>query len=219
MNKIEGIIFDLDGVIVDTAVYHYRAWKKLADEMGFPFTEDDNERLKGVSRMESLRILLEIGKKDLSEEEKKKLAEKKNKIYVESISGMGKEEILPGVMSFIQELKKEEIPFSLGSASKNAPLILKNIELYDSFDAIVDGNDVAKAKPDPQVFLLGAEKLQVDPEACIVFEDAQSGIEAAKAAGMFAVAVGEKAKLDGADYYINTMENLTLSDLKKAAAH
>ncbi|WP_147802146.1 beta-phosphoglucomutase [Alkalicoccus halolimnae] len=219
MNKIEGIIFDLDGVIVDTAVYHFRAWKKLADEMGFSFTEDDNERLKGVSRMESLRILLEIGNKEVSEEEKKMLAEKKNKIYVESISGMGKEEILPGVMNFIQELKEEKIPFSLGSASKNAPLILKNIGLYHSFDAVVDGNDVAKAKPAPQVFLLGAEKLQVNPEGCIVFEDAQSGIEAAKAAGMFAVAVGEQAKLKGADYYITSMEHLTLADLKKAAVH
>ncbi|MCE7793217.1 beta-phosphoglucomutase [Salipaludibacillus sp. CUR1] len=215
MGKPHAVIFDLDGVIVDTAKHHFQAWKQLADELGFNFTEEDNERLKGVSRMDSLNILLEIGGLNKSESEKQELAARKNKRYVEAISVMDESEILPGVLSFLQELKEHNIPYALGSASKNAPLILKQIGLYEKFNAIVDGNSISQAKPDPEVFLRGAEELSVAPGNCVVFEDAQSGIEAGKSAGMYVVGVGDPAILEGADEYIRTMEEMTVSRLEK----
>mgnify|MGYP000862519648 CR=1 FL=1 len=208
------VLFDLDGVIVDTAKHHYLAWKQLADELGFNFTVEDNERLKGVSRMDSLNILLEIGNISVNESEKISLASKKNQRYVESISNMDERDILPGVKAFLNELNSNGIPFALGSASKNAPMILKKIGLYDDFSAIVDGNAINKAKPDPEVFILGAKKLNVEPENCVVFEDAQSGIEAGKRAGMKVVGVGDPKVLAGADLYIDTMEDMTLSRIK-----
>ena len=215
MTKLEAVLFDLDGVIVDTAKHHYRAWKELANELGFDFTEEDNERLKGVSRVESLNILLEIGQVEKTVEEKEELASRKNQRYVEAISTMDESEILPGVTDFLIELKKENIPFALGSASKNAPAILKHIHLFDAFDAIVDGNSIAKAKPDPEVFLQGADKLGVNPENCVVFEDAQSGIEAGKAAGMYVVGVGSPEILKGADDYITHMTEMNVERLRR----
>lgn len=215
MSKPKAVLFDLDGVIVDTAKHHYRAWNELANELGFDFTEADNERLKGVSRVESLNILLEIGGINKTEEEKEELATRKNQRYVEAISTMDDSEILPGVTAFLEELKKENIPFALGSASKNAPTILKHIQLLEAFDAIVDGNSISKAKPDPEVFLQGAEKLGVNPEDCVVFEDAQSGIEAGKAAGMYVVAVGSQDVLKGADDYIKQMTEMNVDRLNK----
>ncbi len=214
MKKDIAVLFDLDGVIVDTAKHHYLAWKQLADELGFNFTVEDNERLKGVSRMDSLNILLEIGQIDLTDAEKLELATKKNTRYVESISHMDERDILPGVANFLAELKQNDIPFALGSASKNAPLILNKIGLFDEFDAIIDGNSIAKAKPDPEVFLLGAKAVNIAKEKCIVFEDAQSGIEAGKRAGMKVVAVGDRNVLTGADDYIESMEDMSLSRLQ-----
>lgn len=214
MKKEIAVLFDLDGVIVDTAKYHFLAWKQLADELGFSFTEKDNERLKGVSRMDSLNILLEIGQVDVSETEKVNLATRKNECYVESISQMDEREILPGVKEFLSELKRNDIPFALGSASKNAPFILKRIGLYHEFDAIIDGNSITSAKPDPEVFLLGAKELAVASENCVVFEDAQSGIEAAKRANMHVVAVGDKSNLIGADDYIGSMTEMSIKRLK-----
>src|SRR5699024_6905787 len=149
MKERIAVLFDLDGVIVDTAKHHYLAWKQLAEELGFNFTVEDNERLKGVSRMDSLNILLDIGQVKVSEAEKVELATRKNRRYVESISHMDESEILPGVSVFLAELKKNDIPFALGSASKNAPLILEKIGLYHAFDAIIDGNSIVNAKPDP----------------------------------------------------------------------
>lgn len=210
MPKPKAVLFDLDGVIVDTAKFHFQAWKELANELGFTFTEADNERLKGVSRMDSLNILLEIGQIELSELEKKHLATKKNKRYIELISTMDEKEILPGVQYFLNVLKKEKIPFALGSASKNAPRILREIGLYDQFDVIIDGNAVTKAKPSPEVFLLGARQLSVDTQDCVVFEDAQSGIEAGKRAGMKVVGVGDKNVLHGADDYIVSMKEMSI---------
>ncbi|WP_280768136.1 beta-phosphoglucomutase [Salipaludibacillus daqingensis] len=210
----KAILFDLDGVIVDTAKHHFQAWKQLANELGFSFTEEDNERLKGVSRMDSLNILLEIGQIEKSETEKKELAAKKNERYVDSISTMNETEILPGVEHFLNELKNNNIPFALGSASKNAPTILKKIGLFEKFDAIIDGNSITNAKPDPEVFLLGAKELSVNAKSCVVFEDAQSGIEAGKAAGMYVVGVGDSRVLKGADDYIKSMEEMTLGRLE-----
>lgn len=199
MNKIKACLFDLDGVVVDTAKYHYLAWKRLANNLGFDFTEKDNERLKGVSRIQSLEILLSIGKVKPSEEEKLKMAEEKNNWYVEYISKLNENEILPGVKNFLIELRQNGIKIALGSASKNSMMILNNLNLISYFDAIVDGNKVSKAKPDPEVFLLGAEELQVKPSECVVFEDAQAGIDAAKAANMKVIGIGQKDVLLNAD--------------------
>lgn len=210
---IKACLFDLDGVIVDTAKYHFLAWKRLADEMGFEFTQDDNERLKGVSRMHSLDILLEIGKVEKTQEEKEELATKKNEWYVEYIKKLKPEEILPGVSSFLTELREQGIKIALGSASKNAPLILEGLNLTGYFDAVIDGTKVSKAKPDPEVFLKGAEALGVDADQCIVFEDAQAGIEAAKNGGMLCVAIGSPANLSGYDYIMPGFEGITYKEL------
>ena len=164
MPKIKVCIFDLDGVVVDTAKYHFIAWRKLANELGFEFTVEENERLKGVSRMDSLNILLEIGKKTYDEETKIKLAEKKNNWYVEYITKMDESEILPGVKEFMTLLKTENIKIALGSVSKNAMSILNNIHLTEYFDSIIDGTKVSNAKPDPEVFLNAAKELKVLPQ-------------------------------------------------------
>ncbi|WP_427340304.1 beta-phosphoglucomutase [Caloranaerobacter sp. DY30410] len=210
MVKIKACIFDLDGVIVDTAKYHYLAWKRLANELGFDFTEKDNEKLKGVSRMESLEILLNIGNIKVDDEMKLKLAEKKNNWYRELISKMDESEILPGVKEFINELKNSNIKVAIGSSSKNTMTILNSIKMVDYFDAIIDGNKITKAKPDPEVFLLGAEALDVKPNECVVFEDAKAGIEAAKKAGMYAIGIGSEEVLKEADKVIPDTNSLTI---------
>jgi len=205
---ITACIFDLDGVVVDTAKYHYLAWKQLAASLGFDFTPEENERLKGVSRMTSLNILLEIGKINVSEEEKLKLAEKKNKEYLKFINKMNPDEIFPGVKDFINKLKDKGIKIALGSASKNAQTILKQLKIQDLFENVVDGNMVTKAKPDPQIFLIGAKLLNTNPDKCIVFEDAVAGLEAAHNAGMKSVGVGDPEILNMADYNITEFETI-----------
>ncbi|MCX7771848.1 MAG: beta-phosphoglucomutase, partial [Clostridia bacterium] len=199
--SIKAALFDLDGVIVDTAKYHFLAWRRLAQELGFMFTEKDNERLKGVSRMRSLEILLEVGGKanSFSLAEREEMASRKNNWYVEYISKMDESEILPGTLQCLKGFRDLGIHTALGSASKNAMSILDNLNLIRYFDAIIDGNKVSKAKPDPEVFLLGAKELSVEPSECVVFEDAQAGIEAAKAGGMKAVAIGKPSELTGYD--------------------
>ena len=177
--KKTGFIFDLDGVIVDTAKYHYLAWKNLADELGIQFTEDDNEKFKGVSRKRCLEILLEMGNISVSKEQFDLWLQEKNEDYLKYISKMDKSEILPDVPKVLEYLKEKGIPMALGSASKNAVSILKKVELMSYFDAIVDGTQVTKAKPDPEVFLIAAKKIGVKPKNCVVFEDALAGIEAA----------------------------------------
>jgi len=210
---IEACIFDLDGVIVDTAKYHFIAWKALAEELGFEFTLEDNERLKGVSRMKSLDILLEIGALEFSEKEKHAMAEKKNTLYVSYIEKMTPEEILPGVPEFLQELRKKGIKIALGSASKNSPMILDRIQLSGMFDAVVDGNSITEAKPNPEVFLKGAERLGISPENCVVFEDAIAGIEAARNAGMYCIGIGEPETLGMADLVIPGFVGFTFEKL------
>ncbi|HHW73438.1 MAG TPA: beta-phosphoglucomutase [Firmicutes bacterium] len=213
MQQLQLAIFDLDGVICDTAKYHYLAWKRLAQELGFDFTEKDNERLKGVSRMRSLEILLEVGGLEKTEEEKAKLAEKKNTWYVEYILQMDSSELLPGVLDFLEELKENEVKLALGSASKNARTILQRLGITPLFDAIVDGNLVTKAKPDPEVFTLGAELLGIPPENAVVFEDAQAGIEAALAAGMKVIGVGDPKVLKHAQHVITGFASFRFADL------
>lgn len=203
--RSKACIFDLDGVIVDTAKYHYLAWKRLAAELGFEFTEKDNERLKGVSRMESLEILLSVGGIRIDDEEKKMaLAEKKNNWYVEYIKQMTEDEVLPGVMDFLKLLKESGVKIAIGSASKNTMLILERIKLKDFFDVIIDGTKITKAKPDPEVFLKAAEELNVPPVECTVFEDAIAGVGAAKRACMKVVGVGDRNTLKDADRVIES---------------
>ncbi|MGB0777723.1 MAG: beta-phosphoglucomutase [Flavobacteriaceae bacterium] len=208
MNKL-GVIFDLDGVIVDTAKYHFIAWRETARKLGFDFTEQHNEQLKGVSRVKSLELILKLADKNITESDKEKFLVEKNDHYLSLISEMGKEEILPGMAEFLAYLRDKEIPFSLGSASKNAKLILKSLDLLDLFDAIVDGNDVSKAKPDPEVFLIAADKIKVAPEHCVVIEDAIAGVEAANTAGMMSIGIGEKEHLSHADYVLSSTSELT----------
>jgi len=211
---LKGCIFDLDGVIVDTAKYHFLAWKRLADEMGFDFTEHDNEALKGVSRMASLEILLHVGGVKKAEDEKIELATIKNNWYVEYISHMTPEEILPGSLELLRSLRSEGILTAIGSASRNAGMILDGIKLRDMFDAIVDGNKIHSAKPDPEVFLKGAEEMCLAPENCIVFEDARAGIEAAIAAGMRCVGIGKPDTLARASIVVPDLRQITIQQLR-----
>jgi len=211
---LKGCIFDLDGVIVDTAKYHFLAWQRLADEMGFDFTEDHNEALKGVSRMASLEILLRVGGIVKDDEEKIELATRKNNWYVEYISRMTPDEILPGSIDLLTRLRSEGILTAIGSASRNAGMILDRIGLRLMFDAIVDGNKIHSAKPDPEVFLKGAEELGVAPENCVVFEDAQAGIEAAIAGGMKCIGVGSPLNLGRANLVVPDLKHITLNQIK-----
>ena len=214
MKKELAFIFDLDGVIVDTAKYHYLAWRNLANALGFDFTEEQNELLKGVSRVKSLEILLSIGKVELPEEKKQTLLLQKNKEYLEYVNKMTAAEILPGVNDLLNFLEINDIKYALGSASKNAPLILEKVGLLNRFTAIVDGNDVSKAKPDPEVFLIGARKLQMNPENCVVVEDAIAGIQAANAAKMISIGIGDANVLNEADYVFKDMTAITPYFLK-----
>ena len=213
MSKVKGCIFDLDGVIVDTAKYHYLSWKRLARELGFNFSKEDNERLKGVSRMRSLDILLEIGDIQIDDKSKLNLAEKKNNWYREYILTMDSSEILDGVVDFISQLRKNNVKIALGSASKNTETILQKIEMTNYFEIIIDGNKVLKAKPDPEVFLKAASLLNLHPQSCVVFEDAVAGIKAAKTAGMYAVGVGSKDILKDADIIIPGLHAISVNEL------
>lgn len=206
-------IFDLDGVIVDTAKYHFLAWKRLADQLGIKFTEKDNERLKGVSRKTSLDIILEIGQKNLLAVEKDRLAALKNRWYVQYISKMTPDEILPGTLEFITALKYQKIKIALGSASRNTPLILQKVGMNNVFDAVADGNTVHKAKPDPEVFLKAAEMLGFESKRCVVFEDAFAGVEAALSAGMICIGIGDAKILKDAHMVIKGLFEMDLNKL------
>ena len=199
MNKT-GFIFDLDGVIVDTAKYHYLAWRNLANELGFEFTHEQNELFKGVSRKRCLEILLDIGGVEATQEQFDRWMVEKNEDYLKYIEKMNASEILPDVPRVLQFLKERQIPIALGSASKNARPILEKVELLPYFDSIVDGNNVTKAKPDPEVFLIAAEQLAVRPENSVVFEDAVAGIQAANAANMLSIGIGDDKVLSEAKH-------------------
>lgn len=208
LKQMKGAIFDLDGVIVDTAKYHYQAWRSLASELGFDFTEVDNERLKDVSRMRSLDILLDIGGMEFTETEKLAMAERKNRLYVEYISRLDESELLPGVRAYLNRLRAGGIGIALGSASKNAQFILDKLNIAGMFDAVVDGNKVSRAKPDPEVFLTAAQELGLQPGECVVFEDAEAGIAAGKAAGMQVVGIGRPEVLKEADIIVSGLHDL-----------
>ncbi len=199
MNK-KAFIFDLDGVIVDTAKYHFLAWQKIASELGIEFTPEHNEQLKGVSRVRSLDIILELGKIEATQEEKNRWLVQKNEDYLSYLVNMNFSEILPGVIPILQFLKEHEQGIALGSASKNARPILEKTGIISYFDAIVDGNDVTNAKPDPEVFVQAARLLNISNENAIVFEDSVAGIQAANIAKMTSVGIGEATILHEAKY-------------------
>jgi beta-phosphoglucomutase len=215
--RIKGCIFDLDGVIVDTAKYHYLAWKKLTTLLNIDFSEEDNERLKGVSRMASLDIILEIGNRLVDDKTKEEYASLKNKWYLDYINRMMPDEILPGSLEFISELKYSGIKVALGSASRNTPLILERLGIGRLFDGVADGNNVSKAKPDPEVFITAAKMVGVPPEECIVFEDAVAGVEAALNAGMRCVGIGSEKTLKDAHFVVSGLDKMNLKKLKKIA--
>lgn len=196
----KGFIFDLDGVIVDTAIYHYLAWKNLANQLGFEFTQEQNELFKGVSRKRCLEILLEIGQLEATQEQFDTWMVEKNADYLTYIENMDESEILPEVPKVLEFLKGNNIPIALGSASKNARAILEKVGLLSYFDIVVDGNDVIKAKPDPEVFLLAAKELGVSANDCIVFEDAVAGIQAANNANMISIGIGDYKILNEAQF-------------------
>ncbi|MFD2907094.1 beta-phosphoglucomutase [Sphingobacterium anhuiense] len=206
LKEIKGVIFDLDGVLVDTAVFHFQAWKRLAQELGSDFTEIENEQLKGVSRIASLEKILNWAGVDASESEKIEMAERKNRWYLDLVEQMKADEILPGSLELLHWLKKNGYQVALGSASKNAPLILEKTGMISFFDVLVDGNSVSLSKPNPEVFLKAARDLKLLPEVCLVFEDAQAGVDAARAAGMSVIGIG--SNLNGTDLSISSLEEV-----------
>lgn len=213
--KMQACLFDLDGVLVDTAQYHYLAWRTLANALGFDISPEQNEQLKGVSRMESLDRILAWGNVSLPDRARTELAECKNEHYVKLVSQMPTDAVLPGAIALLDALRAAGVRTALGSASKNAELILQNCGLDRYMDAVVDGNRVTKSKPDPEVFLRGAQELHVPPQFCVVFEDAMAGIVAAKRAGMKAVGVGNPADLQQADWVVPDLTAVTFGKLQQ----
>lgn len=212
---IKAAIFDLDGVIVSTDEYHYEAWKKIADEENIYFDREINERLRGVSRMDSLEIILEKSKTKYSLDEKIELSERKNNLYKELLSNLSSKDILIGVMEVLDTFKKNNIKIAIGSSSRNTEFILNRIGLYNYFDAISDGTQIKNSKPDPEVFLLAAKKLGVNAENCLVFEDADSGVEAAIAGKMKVLAVGSASKNNKANIRMNDLSYFKYEDILK----
>lgn len=216
----KALLFDLDGVIVDTAVYHYKAWRKLAnDKLGFDISEEFNENLKGISRGESLERILIEGQVEISIQKKEEFMVLKNQWYLDFIAEMSPKDILPGIDSFILEVKKTDLKLGLGSVSKNAKFILEKTNLIQYFDIIIDGNKISKGKPDPEVFLKGAEECGCSPTKCIVFEDAIAGVKAGKNAGMKVVGLGDASILTEADVVYPTLERIKLQDLLNQLAN
>ncbi|MCI8320944.1 MAG: beta-phosphoglucomutase [Dorea sp.] len=214
MNRtIKGAVFDLDGVLVDTARFHYLAWKKLAEELGFSFSPKQNEALKGVSRMKSLDLLLGIGRLSFPENIKIELAQKKNNWYVQYLQTLTRNDLLDYVLETLTDLRQKGIRTAIGSASKNTPLILEKTKLAGYFDVVVDGNSVSKAKPDPEVFLTAAQRLGISPEECLVFEDSEAGIQAAAAAHMFSIYLGTPSHAVPADLTISNLREFSLSKI------
>tara|TARA_R110002049_G_scaffold2557_4_gene18960 strand:- start:8211 stop:8867 length:657 start_codon:yes stop_codon:yes gene_type:complete len=213
--EIKGFIFDLDGVIVDTAQYHFLAWKKLAESIGISFSEEQNEQLKGVSRVRSLEKILDWGKIEVTDAEFTSLMSRKNDDYLKYISQMTSDEILPDVSRVLSFLYENDQKIALGSASKNARTILRKVHLNNYFETIVDGTNVSKAKPDPEVFLNAANGLKVNVGSCIVFEDSIAGIEAANTAGMLSIGIGDASVLKEADHIFKDFTEISNQFLEK----
>ena len=208
MNRKPSFIFDLDGVLVFTDRYHYQAWKQMADSIGCYFDEKINNRLRGVSRMASLDIILERADRKYTQEEKEKLAAQKNEIYRRLLSQMTPADVTDSVRKTLAALKKSGHKLAIGSSSKNTKFILQQVDLAAPFDAVSDGTNITHSKPDPEVFLKAAQFLGEDPADCVVIEDAYSGIDAAKAGGMFAIGIGDAAGYDKADWHIQDFSEI-----------
>jgi beta-phosphoglucomutase len=219
MMTLKACLFDLDGVIVNTAKYHYIAWRQIAQELGFAFSAADNERLKGVSRQRSLEILLEVGGLALGTDEKVRLAEKKNAVYLQYVMKMTPDDILPGAAAFLRACRAAGYGTALATASRNAAVILELLRIAPLFDVVMDGNRVSHTKPDPEVFLNCARDLGVAPSECAVFEDAEAGIEAAVAAGMLAIGIGNPAVLRKADLVVPGLYSLSVDQLHIVASN
>ncbi len=204
----------MDGVLVDTAKHHFRAWHRMAATLSIPFTEEQNEELKGVSRVDSLEKILSWGNLVLDNHKKHELMEIKNKWYLEYVNEIKSSDMLPGTQRFLSELKVAHIKLGLGSSSKNSMLILDKLGLRDLFDSIVDGNKIHFSKPHPEVFLKAAQELNVHPSEAVVFEDAVSGVDAAKAGGFYCVGIGRKEVLANADFVIGSLNEINLEKLK-----
>ncbi len=211
---IKGFIFDLDGVITDTAELHFEAWKALSDEMGWAFDHEVNDKLRGISRTDSIKVILDHNNTSLDDKTLDALAAKKNDIYVKSLDKMTSDNYLPGAEELLTHLRTEGFLVALGSASKNAEKVLLQLNANKYFDIIGDGHSVSKSKPAPDIFLFGAEKLKLQPEECIVFEDAESGIDAAKTGGFYSVGIGPKDRVGHADLRFDTMAEATLFEVK-----
>ncbi len=211
MSKIKGLLFDLDGVLVTTEHNHFVAWKRTADALGIPFTEKENEELKGVSRIDSLKKILEMGNVVIGEDEFESLLQSKNQFYLDSIQSLNQNDLLPGVLDLLTNAKSQGIKLGVGSSSKNAKIILQLLQIEEMFDVIVDGNGVKDPKPHPEVFLNGAKALGLEPSECLVFEDASSGIAAAKAGGFKAIGVGNEAIKNLADEYYDDLTKFSLN--------
>lgn len=214
---MKGCIFDLDGVITDTAKYHYQAWKYLGTQIGISIDETINERLKGLSRMDSLELILTFGDKRTwyTADEKHDLAQKKNDYYLTLLEELTPDDLLEGVAVFLQQLKEQNIPCAIASASKNAPYILKKLKIIELFDAIVDPNQLTKGKPDPEIFIRAAEAINISPKEAVGFEDSQAGIDGMKQCGMYTIGIDTHrlGKLKGADQLVSTMSELSLNKL------
>ena len=209
MSKIKGVIFDLDGVLVSTDEFHYKGWAKLAEDEGIPFTREDNHRQRGVSRMKSLEVILEKSDKVYTDEQKLEMASRKNNYYVEYLQNLTPKDTLTGAREILEALRKAGIKLAVGSSSRNTPMIMDKVDICEFFDAVADGNDITNSKPHPEVFLLAAERLGLKPEECVVIEDAEAGVEAAKRAGMRVVGVGP-AEVGECDARVDSTANLTV---------
>jgi len=210
---IRAFLFDLDGVLTDTSEFHYLGWKRLADELGLSFDRQKNEALRGVSRRESLLLLL--NGRPATEEEMNEWMERKNRYYIEYVSRMTPENLLPGALELLKELHQAGYKVAIVSSSKNTPLVLERLQIGEWLDAVVDGNAAARSKPAPDLFLLAAERLGVSPEECLVVEDAEAGIAAGKAAGMCTLGLGPSERVGSADYQLPDLEGVTLGRLRE----
>jgi beta-phosphoglucomutase len=210
--KIKGLIFDLDGVLVTTEHNHFIAWKNTAEILGIPFNEEDNEQLKGISRVDSMKKILELGNKSISDETFNELLTKKNEYYLNSIADINQSNLLPGVLSVLKNAQLHGLKCAVGSSSKNARFILSKLQIDSYFSVIVDGNDVSVPKPHPEVFLKGAQQMGLEPFECIVFEDAKSGVQAAKEGGFIVIGVGNPTLIDFVDSYLLNLNDFSLEE-------
>ncbi|MDA0931009.1 MAG: beta-phosphoglucomutase [Bacteroidetes bacterium] len=212
MNTIKALIFDLDGVLVSTEHNHFLAWKRIADTLNIPFNENENELLKGLSREKSLETLLSLDNRQVSASEFEELLRVKNEAYLNSVAHLSPQDCLPGVTELIDAAKKANLKLAVGSASRNAKLILQRIELDSVMDTVVDGHAVKKTKPDPEVFLRAAKNLQLSPAECLVFEDAESGVQAALDGGFMVIGVGNPSLKNKVSRYIPSLHNFNLNE-------